>query len=96
MSIINANSAKMRAFAGYVSEFGRNVLEDCEALESATKKLASSMSSEDTKTIESMVSKIEMIVHASAPVFQMPRGAGNAGRLYRGEVRRALRYTRCG
>lgn len=93
MSYINANSDKMRAFAGYVSEFGSNVLEDCEELESATKKLASSMSSEDMKTIESMVSKIEMIVHASAPVFQKLDGALN---IYADYVDKAKRIANGG
>ena len=93
MSVINANSNKMRAFAGYVSEFGRNVLDDCEALESATKRLSSSMSSEDMQTIESMVSKIEMIVHASSPVFQKLDSALN---IYADYVDKAKRIANGG
>ncbi len=77
MSIINADSNGMRTFAGNVREFSRNVLDDCEALESATQRLASSMSSEDMQTIESMVSKIEMNLHAAEPVFQKLDGALN-------------------
>ncbi len=77
MSIINANSAKMRAFATYVSEFDKNILNECDALESATQRLGSSMSQEDMQTIASMVNKIELIVHAASPVFHKLDGALN-------------------
>ena len=77
MSIINANSEKMRAFGTYVTDFGNHILNDCSELKGATKRLASSMSSEDVRTIESMVSKIEMIVHAATPEFQKLNGALN-------------------
>lgn len=88
MSIINASPEKMRAFATYVSEFSTNVLDDCEELESATKKLASSMSADEMKTIESMVNKIEMILHAATPVFQKLDGALNIYANYVDEARK--------
>ena len=77
MSIIHADPNRMRGFADYVSEFGSHILNDCEALESATARLASSMSSEDIQTIEAMVNSIDAIIQSASPVFQKLDGALN-------------------
>ncbi len=77
MSIINANADKMRAFAAYVSEFDKSILQECDELESATQRLSASMSQEEMQTIESMVKKIELILHAASPVFHKLDGALN-------------------
>ena len=91
MSMINADPNKMRAFAGYVSEFSKNILNDCAALESATQKLASSTSSEEMRTIENMVETIESIIHDSAPVFQKLDGALNIYADYIDRAKKAIK-----
>ena len=70
MSTINTNDQKMRNFADYVSEFASAIMDECDALESATQKLASSMSAEEMQFIESMANKIESILLDAAPEFK--------------------------